>query len=199
MNRWFQAVIGFIGFGLMLAPSQSLAQEPPSGPLVTLNLSDVEIRQFLRLAHDITGANIVVAPEVRGRVTALMQDVAWNEAFDAILKANGLVAVQEGHVLRIVTVEEARRELVQRKEMEQARETAAPVHVCTYHMDHADASEIAELLRPFLSPRGQIVADGRTNTLIVSDVPQVLTTLGIMPVPASRGHCVPEIADGTSR
>src|SRR5262249_2427589 len=132
----------------------------------------------------------VVAPDVRGRVTAFLHDVPWEQALDAVLKANGLIGLREGKVLRIMTLEGARWEEQQRQELEHAKQTASPRAVCTYRLENADARDTAGMLRPFLSPRGRIAADAGGNSLIVSDVPQVLKRLGIMPVPPSRGQCV---------
>jgi type II secretory pathway component HofQ len=189
MSRWFQTVVFGVS-GLMLLSAPSLAQEAARAPSVTLNLTAVDIHQFLRLAHEIGGMNIVIAPDVRGQVTAFLHDVPWEQAFDAVLKTNGLIGLREGNVLRVVTVEGARREEEQRRELERAKQTAAPLEVCTYRLENADARDTAGILRAFLSPRGRIAADVRTNTLIVGDVPQVLESLGITPVPHSRGRCV---------
>ena len=114
----------------------------------------------------------------------------WEQAFDAVLKTNGLIGLREGNVLRVVTLEGARREEQQRRELGRAKQTAAPLEVCTYRLENADARDTADILRPLLSPRGRIAADTRTNSLIVADIPQVLMGLGITPVPPSRGQCV---------
>ena len=189
MSRWFQSVVFGVSC-LMLLSAPLLAQEPARTPSVTLNLTEVDIHDFLRMAHDTSGMNIVVAPDVRGRVTAFLHDVPWEQAFDAVLKANGLIGLREGNVLRVVTVEGARREEQQRGELRRAKQTATPLEVCTYRLENADARDIADILRTFLSPRGRIAADTRTNSLIIADLPQVLMGLGITPVPPSRGRCV---------
>jgi type II secretory pathway component HofQ len=189
MSRRFQALV----FGvsrLMFISAPLRAQEAARTPPVTLNLTEVDIHDFLRFAHEVGGMNIVVAPDVRGRVTALLDDVPWEQAFDAVLKTNGLIGLREGSVLRVVTVEGARREEQQRRELEHAKQTAAPLEVCTYRLENADARDTAGILGAFLSPRGRIAADTRTNSLIIADVPQVLEGLGITPVPPSRGRCI---------
>jgi protein transport protein HofQ len=139
--------------------------------------------------HEISGMNIVVAPDVRGRVTAIMRDVPWEQALDAVLKTSGFISVRDDNILRVMTVEGSRRELLQREGLEQAQKTATPLQVCTFRLNNAEAGDAAHMLQPFLSPRGRIIADARTNTLIVSDTPQVLQTLGITPVSPSRGRC----------
>src|SRR5262245_1157424 len=103
MSRWFRSVVFGVSC-LMLLSAPLLAQEPARTPSVTLNLTEVDIHDFLRMAHDTSGMNIVVAPDVRGRVTAFLHDVPWELAFDAVLKANGLIGLREGNVMRVVAV-----------------------------------------------------------------------------------------------
>jgi type IV pilus assembly protein PilQ len=189
MTRWLQTVVLIVSGAMFFLP-QSSAQDADSTPSVTLNLIDMDIQQFLRFAHDISGVNIVVAPDVRSRVTAFIHDVQWEQALDAVLKTNGFIGRREGNTLRVMTYEGATREEEQRRQLERAEQSAAPLEVCTYSLLHADAGDMAGILRGFLSPRGRIVADTRTNSLIVGDVPQVLKRLGISPVPPSRGRCV---------
>jgi len=189
MSRWFQSVAFRMSCAMVLLASP-VAQEPARTPSVTLNLTSVDIHDFLRMAHDTSGMNIVVAPDVRGRVTAFLHDVPWEQAFDAVLKTNGLVGLREGNVLRVVTIEGARREEQQRGELERAKQAATPLELCTYRLENADARYTADILRAFLSPRGRIAADTRTNSLIIADLPQVLMGLGITPMPPSRGGCV---------
>ena len=41
-------------------------------------------------------------------------------------------------------------------------------------LSYAKASEISDTIKKFLSPRGDVLADARTNTLIISDIPTVI-------------------------
>jgi type II secretory pathway component HofQ len=120
---------------------------------------------------------------------AFLHDVPWEQAFEAVLKTNGLIGLREDNVLRVVTLEDARREEQQRRELGRAKQTAAALEVCTYRLENADAGDTAYILRAFLSPRGRFAEDTRANSLIVSDIPQVLNGLGITSVPPSRGRC----------
>ena len=44
-------------------------------------------------------------------------------------------------------------------------------------LEHADAKQLADVLAPFLSPRGKMVAYPPTNTLIIRDQPSVVEML----------------------
>jgi len=68
-----------------------------------VNLKDVDLRDFFRLIHEISGLNIVVDPSVKGSLTIVLDDVPWDQALDIVLKNNGLDKQLEGNVLRIAT------------------------------------------------------------------------------------------------
>ncbi len=44
-------------------------------------------------------------------------------------------------------------------------------------LEHADAKQLADVLAPFLSPQGKILAYSSTNTLIIKDQPSVVKML----------------------
>ena len=48
-----------------------------------------------------TGASLVIDPDVKGSVTVCLHDVSWVDALRVILVSNGLGMVSEGRVLRV--------------------------------------------------------------------------------------------------
>ena len=176
---------------LLLVMAALAAQEPPpryAGQPVSLDLKDVDLHDFFRLIHEISGLNIVVDPAVRGTLTLVLIDVPWDQALDIVLKNHGLVSELEGNVLRVMTRDTARREQEVRRELAEAFQAAVPLRTAMYTLSYAHAADAAQILRRFLSPRGEIAVDERTNTLIITDVPTVLDQiLG----PLSRGEPSP--------
>lgn len=51
------------------------------------------------------------------------------------------------------------------------------VVVCMIELEHADAENLAAVLKPFLSPQGSIVAYVPTNTLIIKDRASIVDRL----------------------
>ena len=51
------------------------------------------------------------------------------------------------------------------------------VILCMVPLEHADAKQLADVLAPFLSPQGKILAYSSTNTLIIKDQPSVVKML----------------------
>ena len=55
-----------------------------------------------RLLAEVGKTNIVVADEVRGRVTVAMKHVPWDVALEVILRSKGLDWMREGDVIVVV-------------------------------------------------------------------------------------------------
>jgi len=157
------------------------ADEKPAytGELISLNLKDVDLKDFFRLIHEISGLNILVDPNVSGSVTTVLDNVPWDQALDIVLKNNGLGKVLEGNVLRIARLDTLMAEQETANRMVAARLEAAPLVSIFRPVNYAKASAIATLLRTWaggkevgggLSKRGSVLVDDRTNTLIISDV-----------------------------
>ena len=61
-----------------------------SGEPISVNLKDVDLKDFFRLIHEISGLNVVLDPSVHGTVTLVLDEVPWDQALDIVLKNNGL-------------------------------------------------------------------------------------------------------------
>src|SRR6202789_1354958 len=81
-----------------------------TGEPISVNLKDVDLKDFLRLIHEISGLNVVLDPMIHGNLTIVLDDVPWDQALDIVLKNNDLSRQLDGNVLRIATVETLRKE-----------------------------------------------------------------------------------------
>jgi type IV pilus assembly protein PilQ len=167
------------------APAASGAQQAPtpapagkySGEPISVNLKDVDLRDFFRLIHEISGLNVVVDPAVKGTLTIVLDDVPWDQALDIVLKNNDLDKQLDGNVLRIATKETLKKEADQNRELAKAQAEAADVVTTTRVLSYAKATDLVPTMKKFLSSRGDILADSRSNTLIIRDIPGVLPVL----------------------
>lgn len=155
------------------------------GKKVTLQLVDADIKQVFTMFHEISGLNFVLDPAVSGVVTIVVDDVPWDQALDLILKNNGLDMVLEGNVIRIAPISKLAQESAARKALFEAKELEVPPVTITRTLSYAKAKEIQAVVRDgILSPKGRVIVDKRTNTLIIRDIPtrveaidRLLTTL----------------------
>jgi type IV pilus assembly protein PilQ len=148
-----------------------------SGEPISVNLKDVDLRDFFRLVHEISGLNVVVDPSVKGNLTIVLDDVPWDQALDIVLKNNSLDKQLEGNVLRVATKETLRKEAEENRDLAKAVAEAADVVTTTRVLSYAKATDMAGTLKKFLSSRGDIISDDRSNTLIIRDIPSTLPVL----------------------
>ena len=163
------------------AAAQQAATPAPgsrySGEPISVNLKDVDLRDFFRLIHEISGLNVVVDPAVKGSLTIVLDDVPWDQALDIVLKNNDLDKQLDGNVLRIATKETLKREAEQNRDLAKAQAESVDVVTTTRVLSYAKAADMVPTLKKFLSSRGDILADSRSNTLIIRDIPTVLPVL----------------------
>ena len=162
-------------------------EETPAytGEQISLNLKDVDLKDFFRLVHEISGLNILVDPNVSGSVTMVLDNVPWDQALDIVLKDNGLGKVLEGNVLRIARFDTLMAEQETANKLAAERLRAAPLVTIFRPVNYANANDIMTLFKTWsgnrertgsesssgpLSARGTVLVDKRTNTLIISDV-----------------------------
>jgi type IV pilus secretin PilQ/predicted competence protein len=145
-----------------------------SGEPISVNLKDVDLRDFFRLVHEISGLNVVVDPGVKGSLTIVLDDVPWDQALDIVLHNNDLEKQLDGNVLRIATRATVRKEVEESRDLAKAQAEAADVVTTTRVLSYAKATVVANTLKKFLSTRGDILADDRSNTLIIRDIPSTL-------------------------
>jgi type IV pilus secretin PilQ/predicted competence protein len=145
-----------------------------TGEPISVNLKDVDLKDFFRLIHEISGLNVVLDPMVHGNLTIVLDDVPWDQALDIVLKNNELSRQLDGNVLRIATVDTLRKEAEGRRAQIDAEALAVDKVSITRFLSYAHAKDVLLPVKKFLSQRGDIVADERTNSIIVSDIPAVL-------------------------
>ena len=144
-----------------------------AGERMSVNFQDVEVRSVLQLIADFAGLNLVAGQAVDGRMTLHMVDVPWDEVLELVLTVNGLDKRQTGSVLLVApAVEIAEQERLE-LESQKALADLSPLTRAFIRLHYADAPALAKLLggdgAATLSERGRVLADARSNSLVVTD------------------------------
>ncbi|HEX2712464.1 MAG TPA: AMIN domain-containing protein, partial [Candidatus Acidoferrales bacterium] len=143
-------------------PPPQAAQQPTgkySGEPISVNLKDVDLKDFFRLIHEISGLNVVVDPAVKGSLTLVLDDVPWDQALDIVLRNNGLDKQLDGNVLRLATKDTLKKEAEGRRDLAKAEAEAVDQVTATRVLSYAKATALRDTLKRFLSSRGDILAD----------------------------------------
>jgi general secretion pathway protein D len=140
---------------LPLGKSSSVAVAPPLLPAprplekpISLHFDDVEIRKALELLSREGKLNILVSPGVVGSVTAHLKDVTPDQALTAIARLSSLVIRREENLVYVYTPEEIARGL--------GPDQWIATHI--YHLNYVRSTDVAQMIRPFLSNRGLLTS-----------------------------------------
>ncbi len=174
---------------------QNQAKFGYTGERLSLNFQDIPVRAVLQLIADFTGLNVVVSDSVDGNLTLRLKNVPWDQALDIILKAKGLSKRNSGNVVLVAPSEEIAAQEKIDLEAAQAVTELAPLRSAFFTVNFAKVTELEALFKSggggdggeggdsggaasagsLLSPRGSVIIDERTNTLIVKDTEEVIS------------------------
>ncbi len=151
------------------------------GEALSLNFQDIEVRSVLQLIADFTNTNIVVNGDVSGSITLRLNDVPWDQALDVILQAKGLSMQKNGNVMYIAPSSVIVKNLEEGFKILAVKQDRAPLQKDLIKVNYARAENLLKVLdtgrhqnkdggSDFLSSRGSITVDERTNTLIINDI-----------------------------
>ena len=158
-------------------PGTARAPARFTGHPVSLDFQGADLRAVLRTFAEISGLNMVIDPAVQGTVDVALRDVPWDQALDIILRANKLGYLVDGTIVRIAPLATLADEETQRRKLTDEQALAGELRVLTKTLSYAKAEELRDLLtKSALSPRGTVQVDPRTNTLIITDLSDRLTT-----------------------
>jgi type IV pilus assembly protein PilQ len=168
-----------------------LGQEPGyNGKRVTFNFQDIPVRSALQLIADISGLNLVASDSVGGSVTLRLVNVPWDQALDVILRAKSLDKRRNGNVVWVAPQAELAKYEQDLADAKLKAQDTAELVTDYVPISYGKAADIAKLLtsgsiqggggsgggantqRGFLSPRGSVSFDVRTNTLLLNDTPE---------------------------
>ena len=152
-----------------------------TGEKISLSFQSVDVRSLLQIIADVAGTNMVVSDSVRGDIAMRLQNVPWDQALDIILRTKGLGMRQQGNVMLVAPLEEiAARDKVE-LETEKQKIQLSPLRSEIIQVNYAKAGELAALIKSkdnsFVSDRGTVNVDERTNTLLVLETREKLTEI----------------------
>lgn len=142
---------------------------------VNFDFQDQDIVPIIRLFADISGCNIFIHPDVRGKATMKFKDVPWDKAFETLLKTFSLSRSVEGNIIRIAPNTVFTREREESVKAKEALVKAEPLETRVFNISYASVDNIksAIISSKVLTSRGSMNVDTRTSSLIVKDVSSV--------------------------
>ncbi|QPJ64623.1 MAG: type IV pilus secretin PilQ [Candidatus Nitrohelix vancouverensis] len=154
---------------------------------ISLDFQGADLANIFRLFSEVSGFNIIIAPNVTGNVNIRLMEVPWNTAFDLILRNNSLGRECFGkNVIRVANFTTLRDEEIARNEAgreknraDQASRLSQAVTTEVVRINYANIVDMAANLNRMIvnlyqgqeAVRASVTVDARTNTLIITDIP----------------------------
>jgi type IV pilus assembly protein PilQ len=154
---------------------EALVEGKYTGKKLSLDFQDADIVPIFRLLADISGYNIVVSPEVKGKLTMKLINVPWDQALDLILKTFSLGKSIEGNILRIAPYTVLAKESEEAAKAQEAGIKAERLETKMFNISYAKVKDVEASIgkSKILTPRGTISVDERTSSMLVNDVASV--------------------------
>lgn len=158
------------------------------GEAISLNFQNIPLRELLHVFADITNFNIVISDSVAGNVSLRLNDVPWDQALDIVLQQKSLAMRKNGNVVWIAPADELAAKEKSTLESKQQIAELEPLRTERFVLNYHQAEEIQTMITggtgqdssktaqqgSFLSSRGTVAVDKRTNTFFLTDTPAAL-------------------------
>ena len=147
-----------------------------TGQKISLDFKDADIKNVFRLLAEVSGLNIIVTTDVNRKVTVRLVEVPWDQALDLIVDTNGLGKEQLGNVVRISTAGQLKSEKDALAAARRAKEDLEPLQTIYFNVNYAKVKDLESKAKSLLSkrPDAALVADERSNTIMVRDIRKVV-------------------------
>ena len=165
----------------MLAAAPALAQTDPqgppaaggSGPSITPNFKNADIRQIAQAVSVATGKDFILDPRVNAQVTMYsstpLTPGAFYQAFLSILQVYGFIAVPAGHDIVKILPNANARQMPSIDLPKHVSPTSDEIVTQVIAVKNVSAAELVPILRPMIPEYGHLAAYSPSNILIISD------------------------------
>jgi type II secretory pathway component HofQ len=155
--------------GIVAALATPATPPPPTEAQVSLDAKDAPVADIVSALAEVGRFQVVFDPAPPCLLTLKLREMRWSVVVESALRACGLGYEEEGGVLRIAPVERLKGEREDRRKLAEERASSGVRTVSSFRLSYARAAEMAPIVKRLLSPRGDVVYDSRTNTLIIVD------------------------------
>ena len=156
---------------LLLALLQAPAQPREAEAHIDIDVKNADALDILRLLAELGRFNLVADPDIQCRLTLKLTSVRWDQVLEVVLKSCRLGEERLGkNLVRVAPVEQLTAEHQARRKYEEEKRLSGSLRTTYQRLAYARAKELAPIVQKFLSPRGEVVFDERTNMLIITDI-----------------------------
>jgi type IV pilus assembly protein PilQ len=125
---------------------------------LSVDFPDEDIRTILRNVADLFELNLVIPDTLQGKTSIKLRDVTWRQIFEVTLTPVGYTFIEQGSIIKIVSLESL---------------TQEPVNTEVFVLNYASAKEVKPSIAPLVeaTAHGSLIIDDRSNSLVVTERP----------------------------
>ncbi len=131
---------------------------------VYLDFRDADIREVARVLSKISGISILVSEDVKANVTVNIEGVTWRVALELILRTYNIAYIEKDDFIVLISYEKI-----------QLEQDKTPLTTNIITLNFVDIEAAKSYLKAILSKRGTLEGDPRTNSLIITDTPDLIS------------------------
>mgnify|MGYP000303551892 CR=1 FL=1 len=144
---------------------------------ITVNFDNISIHDMALMFSSATGVNILIGDEVKGEVSAKLENVPWDSALDSILKIKDLAKNVDpvGNIIRIHSRENivaqeafALASVVTETTLRWSQRSLEPLYTEIFKLYYTDASTISAEIQSILNGSSSDAAEGESYEIEIT-------------------------------
>jgi type IV pilus assembly protein PilQ len=141
------------------------------GKKISIYVTEIPVAEILGMIADSSGFNIIIDSEVAKAppLTLSLTNIPWDQALDTVLTISKLVAEKNSNILTVKTVEKAQAEFAATAKAEELKLGLEPTVTKIFPISHSNMNDLKKILENYVSKRGSMAEDPRTNSLIIQE------------------------------
>jgi len=131
---------------------------------LSVDFPDEDIRTILRNVADLFELNLVIPDTLQGKTSIKLRNVTWRQIFEVILSPVGYTYIEDGSIIKIVSLESLAQE---------------PASTEVFTLNYARAADVQPVISSLVDSAagGKLVVDTRSNSLIITERPSKMNKI----------------------
>ncbi|MDP2941207.1 MAG: secretin N-terminal domain-containing protein [Candidatus Omnitrophota bacterium] len=162
----FAACLQQESFSLTTTSLGRQGKETANPALISLEVKELDLKDALKIIAQASGMNIILDKDVKSTVTIHLKEVTWQTALENILTTNALTYKTDGNIIRVLTLDTLKKE-----------QETLPLETAILTPNFAKSADLQQSMAKIISSRGNLQINVSTNSLIVTDTPDIVAKI----------------------
>lgn len=169
MKKIASLALGLLLLGFFCVYAQGRGSGVANNRLYDFTFVDTDFAAVFHSLSATSGVDILLAPDVTGKLSLDVTQKTWQEVLDIICAMNDLTWLVQDKYISVQRTATYQAKLLKEAEKREQSELVAPLVRKNFQIRHAKADELVKVLDNMKSSRGRISVIERNNAIIVYD------------------------------